>query len=234
MSGQRIARSEYDLARELIEDAVPQHIEAWAATIGLKQKDALFEQFREDVTEALHACMRAHNAVSHNRHKRYSDLGRDFTALAKAAEATVQQLRGVEYILKRLPPMQHDPAFRLVHDPHATAFEQDGLAKAARLWAHECRRADRGGRQPMTAFRLLADGLVRAYSRATKRKGTGGNVREGRSRLRALVEAVLPTARKIAKDVTGKSLKAPARGGLGYRLDEIAKRSLKGAQPPRI
>lgn len=51
MSGQRIARSEYDLARELIEDAVPQHIEAWAATIGLKQKDALFEQFREELID---------------------------------------------------------------------------------------------------------------------------------------------------------------------------------------
>jgi hypothetical protein len=76
----------------------------------------------------------------------------------------------------------------------------------------------------MPAFEALAEGLTRAYRRATKRKGTGGNVREGSSRLRHLVEAMLPTARKLTIAATGKPLKAPTSGGLGDRLNEIAKR----------
>ena len=40
-------------ARKLVEEVVPQHIEQWAAAIGLRRTDVPFEQFREGVTEAL-------------------------------------------------------------------------------------------------------------------------------------------------------------------------------------
>jgi hypothetical protein len=56
----------------------------------------------------------------------------------------------------------------------------------------------------------------------------------GRSRLSQLVDAVLPTARKIAKDATGQSLKTPASGNLGDHLDTIAERIQRGAQPPKF
>jgi hypothetical protein len=76
----------------------------------------------------------------------------------------------VEDILTRLPPMQHDPAFRLAHDPHSTALELDGLTEASRRHAEEYKLADRGGPSKMRAFAALADGLIQAYQHATKKQ----------------------------------------------------------------
>ena len=42
-------------ARKRVEEVVPRHIEQWAAAAGVRPTD----QFQEDVTEALHAFMRA-------------------------------------------------------------------------------------------------------------------------------------------------------------------------------
>lgn len=191
-------------ARKRVETEVPKHIDSWGALLGLPRKDARFDQFKEDVTEALHACMRVHIAEKHRRYHRYSDLGEDFIALEKAATAAIAKLRDVENILKRLPPMQRDPAFRLIHDPWATAFELDGLAKAARRHAEECKSLDRGGKPRMRAFEQLVAGLVIAYRHATKRRGTGRSARAGK--LLDLVEAVLPAANKIAENATGNAL----------------------------
>jgi hypothetical protein len=110
-----------------------------------------------------------------------------------------------------------------VFDPAALAQDFDALVSLVEDQAGACK--DMGGPpRKMPAFEALAEGLTRAYRRATKRKGTGGNVREGSSRLRHLVEAMLPTARKLTIAATGKPLKAPTSGGLGDRLNEIAKR----------
>jgi hypothetical protein len=116
--------------------------------------------------------------------------------------------------------MQHDPAFRLIHDPWATACELDGLAQAARQRADACKSADRGGKPRMRAFEELAAGLVIAYRHATKRRGSGRSARAGK--LRDFVEAVLPTACRIAKKVTGKPLASPS--DVGEYLHLIARR----------
>jgi hypothetical protein len=109
-----------------------------------------------------------------------------------------------------------------VFDPDALAQDFDLLVALLEDQASACK--DTGGpTHTMLAFTALAEGLTRAYKRATKRKGTGGNVREGRSRLRRLVEAVLPAARKAAT-AAGAPLRAPTNGGLGDHLNEIAKR----------
>jgi hypothetical protein len=191
-------------ARKLVEEVVPQHIEQWAAAIGLRRADAPFEQFREGVTEALHACMRAHIADKHSLYKRFSDLRKDFLALDRAATGAAVRLRSVEDLLRRLPPMQHDPAFRLIHDPHAAAFELDNLAERARSIADECKRADPGGTLILRSFEAFAKGLVHAYQSATGRTGVGRGAREGE--LRNLCDAVLPIACEIAETVTGKPL----------------------------
>jgi hypothetical protein len=216
--------SEYDKARAGVEEAVRRHIKDWAALVRLTQTDGRFPKFREDVTDALHACMRAHIAEKYRRHKRYSHLSRDFDAAARAATSTAKGLRNLAVVLKRLPPMHHDPAFRLMHDPHATACELDGLAQMARRYADECKSADRGGPSTMRAFKVLAVGLIHAYRGATKKRGTGRSAREGK--LLDLVEAVLPTARTIAMNVTGKPLAAP--GDVGDYLHRVASR-LRGA-----
>jgi hypothetical protein len=204
MQGVRQGRMPYQRARDLVTAAVAQNIEVWANTIGLHSTRAEFAQFREDVTETLHACMRVHITGQNRRYERFADMREDFLALADAATAAAKKLRVVERILKRLPPMQQDPAFRLMHDPHATAFEQDGLAEAAHLHADECKRADRGGQPRMRALEVFADGLVRAYRNATGRSGVGRGAREGE--LLDLYEAVLPTACDIAEAVTGTPL----------------------------
>jgi hypothetical protein len=214
--------SEYDEARGDVTNAVAHNIEKWAAKIGLRPTDATFTQFREDVTEALHACMRGHIAAQHRRHHRASDLRRDFIALANAATAAAQKMRSVDDILKRLPPMHHDPAFKLMHGPLSTAYEIEGLAEAASRHADECKAADQGGPPRMRAFEALAEGLIRAYQRGTGRTGVGRSAREGQ--LLDLVEAVLPRACKLAEAVTSEALTAPTSDGLGEYLHRIAGR----------
>lgn len=211
---------EYTRARKLVEEAVQRHICSWAETIELSDTEARFAKFREEVTEALHACMRSHIAGQYRRYERFSKLRNDFVALAKAATKAGNDLRGVEAILKRLPPMQYDPPFSLMHDPRATAFELDGLANAARRHADECKLADPGGQPRMRAFEALAEGLVSAYQRGARRTGVGRSAREGK--LLDLAEAVLPTACELAKAVTGKPLQVSK--DLGDYLHKIARR----------
>jgi hypothetical protein len=109
---------------------------------------------------------------------------------------------------------------RRVFDPAAMAQDFDAVALFTDAAAAACK--DEGGQPPMRAFKVLAAGLIRAYRRATAQKGTGHGSREGR--LLDLVETVLPTARAIAKRVTGKPLRTPSEKNLGEQLNEIAKR----------
>jgi hypothetical protein len=51
--------ADYERARRLVDTAVTQHAEEWAATIGLTPTD----QFRKDVSEALRECIQAHIAA---------------------------------------------------------------------------------------------------------------------------------------------------------------------------
>jgi hypothetical protein len=219
----------YNRARQLVEQAVPQHIERWAALIGLKPTDAGFARFREDMTEALHAGMQAHiDDQGHLKSKltRVADMRPPLKQEAREARALAQRLRAFasKYVTGHATLI-----LRLgqVFDPGALAEDFDALASLREDQAAACK--DSGGpTRKMRAFTALAEGLTRAYSRATGRKGTGGNVREGDSRLRKLVEAVLPEARKITEAMTGKPLTVPRSGGLGDHLDEIAKRLVTG------
>src|SRR5262249_51407979 len=119
----------YQRARELVNAAVPQHVEAWAGIIGLKSADgrfqrtepmfnvppavpatvavlvlvhALIAQFRDDITEALHACMRAHEAAPYR--SRWSDVRTDFVRVAEAARAVTRDLRNLRAGFDALPP----------------------------------------------------------------------------------------------------------------------------------
>ena len=70
---------------------------------------------------------------------------------------------------------------------------------------------DAGGAPSMLAFKALAEGVIRAYKHATGETGIGRSAREGR--LLDLLEAVLPTAEKLAKSTTGKPLRKPKDPG---------------------
>jgi hypothetical protein len=191
----------HDHARRLVEENVRLHIKKWAAIIDLAPDDPRIERFRDDMTGALHRCMRVHIGSPYLRYKRPADVRKDFEALAEEATAAAKKLDAVEVILERLPPMYHKPAFRLAHPPGPVAFELKGLAEAAREHADEWKSRDLGGVQGMQAFRALAEDLLLAYRRVTKKKGVRSR------RLLKLVEAVLSVASAIAKAATNRPLK---------------------------
>jgi tRNA A37 threonylcarbamoyltransferase TsaD len=56
---------EFERARQLIDEATAKHIGKWAKILGLSPPiGPRIDQFCEDVTEAMHACMQAHIAGS--------------------------------------------------------------------------------------------------------------------------------------------------------------------------
>jgi hypothetical protein len=220
---------EYERARQLIDDAVLQHINTWATIVRLvPPTDARVDQFRDDVTEALRACMRVHIAGpsgdpdKEQSKKLRKELRKAFLARRRARIAAVKNLR--DAYAARWPPLYHE--FRvLASHPHPTAHqhELEALAEAMRLQADEWKSTDRGGHPLiMRAFNALAEGLVVAYQRATGKTGVGHGAREGK--LRAFVERLLPVADEIAKAVTGKPLETPATpGAIGEYLHRAAK-----------
>ena len=210
-----MVNSVYECARQKVEQAVVEHAAAWAATIGTTATP----QFLDDVSEALHSCSRAHFADTYRSHARASDLRRDFLALAREADALTKRLHRVVEILKRLPPMEPDPAFQ-IHSPFAMAHDLDGLAEAAHKQAQACKSLDRGGPPPMRAFTELAKGLVRTYRRATGKSGAGRSARAGR--LFDLVASVLPVAHRIAHAATGERLRAPQSDEIGEFVHRVA------------
>jgi hypothetical protein len=187
-------------ASQHVEQAVAQHAEAWAAKIGTKAT----AQFKEDAAAALHQCLRKHINTQNSQFNRISDLRREFSKLANQATAAAKKLREVQATLDRVPPMYHDPAFRM-HPLGSTEYDLFSMAEAARQ--HADKAVDRGGQNQMWAFAALAQGLIIAYRHATGKSGAGRSARHGP--LLDLVGAVVLTARKIAKDVTGKPLKTP-------------------------
>ena len=194
----------YQRARDLVTAAVPLHIEAWAKAIGLRSTDAAFAQFREDVTEALHACMRAHIATPYR--SRWSDFRTDFMRVAESARAAARHLDNLRAAFHALPPPPiwlRDPEPMFKHWPLQSASDLETLAKEADQQAEVCKSADKGSRPEMVAFATLAAVLAQAFEHATGEAavGSGGFV--------ALVDAVLPAAREIAEQASGRRLQEP-------------------------
>jgi len=213
-------------ARELVKAGVSNNIAVWASTVALTFTDARFDRFREDVTEALHTCMRIHIVAQYRIYKRAGDVSKDFTALADAATTAAKKLYAAQAILDRLPPMYHNPAFRLAHPPFSVTFELEGLAEEARRCAEVW--IDHGGRLPMQAFKALVQGLEQAFQHATGQPArVTWNAHRDRyeGKFLDVVEIMWPMVREIAEVVTGRPLPAPrtvgARGKFLERLTSL-------------
>ena len=194
----------YNRARQLVEAAVPQRVEAWAATIGVKTDDVRFDRFREDVTEALHACMRAHIAAPYR--SRWSDIRRDFLRVVEEAQAVARHLQNLRRAFDALPPPSiwlHDPAPMFKHSPTQSASDLEALAKEADRQAEACKLSDKGSRPEMVSFATLAASLAQAFEHAI------GAPAVGSAGFSALTDAVLPLARDIVKEATGRQLEEP-------------------------
>jgi hypothetical protein len=204
---------------------VARRIEDWAKIVGLTRTDERFTQFREDVTEALCACIEAHIVEQlFPNFTRIADMRRHLGNKARDERDLAERLRDYtsKYVVGHptlvLPSLGSEPFPGRVFDPAAMAQDFDTVASLTEDAAAACK--DKGGPPPMLVFKVLAKGLIRAYRRATGRKGTGHGSREGR--LLDLVEAVLPTVREIGKQVTRKPLRTPTAKNLSEQLNEIA------------
>ena len=192
----------YQRARELVNAAVPQHVEAWAAILGLGSTDVRYAQFQEDVTEALHACMRAHIAAPYRF--RWSDIRPDFMRVAQEARSVASHLGN----LRDLPPAtvwlrNPEPMFK--HLPLQSLSDLEALANEADQQAEACKLSDKGSRPEMLAFATLVAVLAQALGHATDDAPVGS------VGLVVLVDAVLPVARDIAKRQQGGAFKSPIR-----------------------
>jgi hypothetical protein len=214
-------------ARDMVKEAVANSITELANIVALTLTDARFDHFREEVTAALHTCMRIHILAPIRTYERAADLRKDFEALADEASEAAKKLYAVQDVLDRLPPMNHNPAFRLVHPPFSVTFELEGLAEEARKCAEVC--VDPGGATRMRAFRALVQGLEQAVQHATGQPAkVNWNAHRDRyeGKFFDVVDAVWPTAHRIAKVVTGRLLPAPetavARGKFLQRLNKVS------------
>jgi hypothetical protein len=215
-------RALYDNARQLVEHAVAQHIEEWAAAVGLTSEDAQFKEFRACVAAALLTCLQVH--IDAPYHRRGGDVHKALKRIAREAQAIAKRLHALEADFDGLPwPLfQHDPIFsKLAVDLVGESPGWETIAAAARRDAEAFKQADKGGKRKMAAFEVLAQALLIAYRQATGQTGVGRSARQGR--LLSLVEAVLPIVSRIAREVTGRPLDAPATDSLGEALHRTAR-----------
>jgi hypothetical protein len=183
---------------------VPQRIEAWAEIIGLRSTDVRFAQFQEDVTEALHACMRAHVAAPYR--SRWSDIRTDFMRVAEAARAVARHLDNLRAAFDGLPPIPiwlRDPAPMFKHLPLQSISDLEALASEADRQAEACKLSDKDSRPEMVAFATLAAVLAQALEHAT------GSSALDSAEFVPLVNAILPVVRDIAERTTGRRLAEP-------------------------
>jgi hypothetical protein len=170
----------------------------------LQSTDAPFAQFLEDVTEALHACMRAHIATPYR--SRWSDFRTDFMRVAEAARAVARNLDNLRAAFRALPPTAiwlRDPEPMFKHLPLQSTSDLEALANEANQQAEACKLSDKGSRPEMVAFATLAAVLAQAFEHAT------GEAAVGSAGFVALVDAVLPVARDIGEKATGRRLQEP-------------------------
>jgi hypothetical protein len=211
---------EYELACGLIDEAVREYIGDWATVLNLAPTDARIDQFRDDVAGALRACIHAHivGCSQDRENERSKRLRQKYLALQRRRIAALK--RAERDFAPQWPPLHHE--FQAFMSSSHPSNYKDGLkarADAMRLQADEWKLPP--GRRPFQGFDALAEGVVLAYRRATGRTGLGFSAREGE--LRAFVEKVLPTAKKIARAVTGKPLKVPKNSeAIGEYLHRVA------------
>jgi hypothetical protein len=215
---------EFERARQLIDDAVRKHITNWAKIVGLSLIDTSIDQFRDDVTKALHAGMQTHIVGS------AGDLDKEFRKEVRekflgrycARHEAIKKLR--EAFAPCWPPSYYEfqAWMDLTADPKAHEHDLEALAEAMRLEA-DASKSTRGRPSTMKAFNALAEGLILAYRRATGWSGRGRSAKEGK--LHDFVKSVSSVAARIAKAVTGESLVTPTgEDGLGQALFRAAQR----------
>jgi hypothetical protein len=204
---------------------VRRHTADWAHIIELRAEGERLAQFKDNVTEALHACLRAHIFAAYRW--RWSDARKAFLRAAQHAATMIQAQRKLEAELLRGPlnylvPMlihDHPDGQHLLQMPLTPISELETKRDMARRWAERCKQLEKRGREKFYAFGGLVKGLRRAFESATRGAATLTHREDRRDedewggRFWELVEAVLPVAQHVAVTVAGAAFDAPATPG---------------------
>jgi hypothetical protein len=148
--------------------------------------------------------MRAHVAAPYR--SRWSDIRTDFMRVAEEARAVARVLRNLRAAFDALPPpliWLRDPEPMFKHLPLQSVSNLEALASEADEQAEACKLSDKGSRPKMVTFATLAAILAQALEHAT------GAAAVDSTDFVPLVDAILPAARDIAEQATGRRLEEP-------------------------
>lgn len=239
------AVSPHECARKLVYKAVAAHADKWAALIRVRATP----QFRDAVTQALHACLQAHLAEpyrwsSSQVRSAYLRLADYYASLARLLSDPQPGLPPFHFDprFKELPPLLASPvvlSVRLAETlaPFGDAAYFKRLAQAARKYAEAC-GADRGGRPALIPFNTLCLRLAEAFENATEARATiTRNEANGKwgGKFFRLIEALWPVACEVASTLNAqRPLAGPssteARGKQVQRLLRNSKRREPGTK----
>jgi hypothetical protein len=157
-------------ARGLVVAAVDRHAADWARIIGLRTEGERFAQFKDGVTEALHACLRAH-LVGVERW-RNNKVAKNLKHVADLATTLAPRLLDLEALLDELVPLfGHDPSFQLP-PLSPIAFDLSDQARARLEQRLDPRTLKGKARQPPPPLTPSLAAAARRYAKAFS--DTGG------------------------------------------------------------
>ncbi|HZV04172.1 MAG TPA: hypothetical protein VE999_03690 [Gemmataceae bacterium] len=150
--------------------AVREHATEWARVIDLLEEGESFEKFKEDLTEALHACLRA---CLRPPGQRASNIQKMLKRVANLATATAPKLLELQELLDELKPFfDQDPSFRLPPlGPIAFSLSEVARTRLDQRFAPRSRR-DQNRKLPPRSPPLAE--AARHYAEAEALKDKGG------------------------------------------------------------
>jgi hypothetical protein len=156
------------LARSLVVTAVDTHAADCAKAIGLRAKGKKSVQFKDNLAEALHACLRAQRGPPRQRLK---DLTDKLKCVEDLANATAPKLLELQALLNELRVLfGHYPSFRLPPlDP--IAFDLSDQARAVLDQRLKPRKAKRKPRNELPPDAPSLAAMARHLAKTLKDKG---------------------------------------------------------------
>jgi hypothetical protein len=219
---------------KLYRSLVARQVRKYEQLIGLQEANP---DFRAAVEQAVSTCLFQHSIDAWR--KRPAVVRKEILRVKEEASSSVQYLGRLRNAIEALVPAYREELLEKAWGLRGDiAFRQlpgllSWLEKVSAITdLHAECFIDRGGAPKMQAFRALAEGLARAFERATGKKARV-TWNEHRScyegRFLKLVDAVLQLVLEAA-EVSGRPLKHPkTRLALGKYLHELT----RGTRPQR-
>jgi hypothetical protein len=223
---------------EQIRGITARHLPEYERIIGLQSAN---QEFREKVSNAVATCVFQH--LGEARPFRPSLRRNDLLRARDAARKAHDSLCSLNAALDALP----DYMLQLLEQHWGTLGEVSRRFIDREVsWLRDAMSltdifakafVDKGGAPEMLAFRVLVEGLAKAFEVGTGRKAkVSWNVAKDKDqwggKFMELVEALLPLAKQLAG--TERPLRVPKnRDALGQYLHELTRAKTRNRNPPR-